>query len=72
MARMLGRWRTGGCGCKASGPDCAGHQGDSRRRKRAEQRAVRREAAEFFEEDEPVEKMWAAFERGEKGVTDAP
>jgi hypothetical protein len=27
---------------------------------------------EFFEEDEPADKIWAAFERGEKGVTAEP
>jgi hypothetical protein len=43
MARMLGRWRTGGCGCKTPGLDCAGHERDTRQRKRVEQRAVRRE-----------------------------
>ena len=28
--------------------------------------------SEFYEEDEPVEKVVAAFERGEKGVTARP
>lgn len=34
--RMLGRFRTGGCGCGTPGPDCSGHQRDTRRRKRKE------------------------------------
>jgi hypothetical protein len=28
--------------------------------------------SDFYEEDEPVEKIIAAFERGEKGVTARP
>ena len=28
--------------------------------------------ADFYEEDEPVEKIVAAFERGEKGLTGRP
>jgi hypothetical protein len=47
MARMLGRWLTGGCGCgrrlkfrQPLGPDCCGHASDPRRFKRREQREV--------------------------------
>jgi hypothetical protein len=54
MARMIGRWLTGGCGCgrrlkfrQPLGPDCAGHGSDPRRFKRREQREVR-EAVERF------------------------
>lgn len=43
ISRMLGRWRSGGCGCLTPGPDCAGHERDTRRRKRQEKRAVDRE-----------------------------
>ncbi len=43
MARMLGRFRTGGCGCGVPGPDCSGHERDTRKRKRAEAREVERE-----------------------------
>lgn len=41
--RMLGRFRSGGCGCGTPGPDCSGHERDTRRRKRQE--AVSRELA---------------------------
>jgi hypothetical protein len=52
MARMLGRWLTGGCHCRPHdnrswGLDCAGHGSDPRRFKRREQREVR-EAVERF------------------------
>jgi hypothetical protein len=50
VSRMLGRWMTGGCGCQANGPDCAGHDQDTRRRKRQEQRTVRREVDEALRE----------------------
>jgi hypothetical protein len=30
------------------------------------------DADDFYEDDEPVEKIMAAFERGEKGVTASP
>jgi hypothetical protein len=45
MARMLGRYLTGGCSsggrpCVPPGPDCAGHEPDPRRFKRREQREV--------------------------------
>lgn len=44
MARMLGRWRTSGCRpCTIPGPDCAGHERNTRWRKRVEARAFRRE-----------------------------
>ncbi len=43
MARMLGRWLTGGCGCgkrlkfrQPLGPDCCGYDSDPRRAKRIE------------------------------------
>lgn len=49
---MLGRWLTGGCGCHTPGPDCAGHESDSRRRKRQEKRAVEREVQEILRERE--------------------
>ncbi len=45
MVRMLGRFRTSGCGCLVPGPDCAGHVRDTRWRKRVEQRQVAREVA---------------------------
>jgi hypothetical protein len=38
MARMLGRWLSGGCGCKSRGPDCCGHEASTRWRKRVEAR----------------------------------
>jgi len=53
MARMLGRYESPGCcpgtrqgwyrGRRRHAPDCSGALTDSRRRKRAEQREVRRE-----------------------------
>ena len=27
---------------------------------------------DFYEDDEPVEKVWEAFDRGEKGLTAPP
>jgi hypothetical protein len=43
---MLGRYRQGGCRpCTEPGPDCSGHERDTRRQKRAEQRQVQREVA---------------------------
>ena len=68
MARMLGRYRQGGCRpCTEPGPDCAGHERDTRRRKRAEQRAFQQEVNgmepdDFHEDDEPIEKI-EAFRR---------
>jgi len=68
MARMLGRWLTGGCGCgrrlksrQPLGPDCCGHGSDPRRFKRREQREVRKAVDRFRgildglepQEDEP-------------------
>lgn len=57
VSRMLGRWRSGGCGCQTPGPDCAGHERDTRHRKRQEQRAVRaeiRDEAPRFHCDDPA------------------
>jgi hypothetical protein len=52
MARMLGRWRQSGCRpCTVPGPDCAGHEADTRWRKRVEQRAFRREVRDMRPED---------------------
>lgn len=54
MARMLGRWLTGGCGCGKRlkfrhplGLDCCGHDSDPRRFKRREQRELARELAAY-------------------------
>lgn len=78
--RMLGRFESPGC-CPGTrqgwrrrrhghSPDCSGAETDPRRRKRAEQRAVRAEVdAGFYEDDESVEDVVAAFERGEQGLT---
>lgn len=52
MARMLGGWRRGGCGCGVPGPDCSGHVRDPRWRRRVEGREWRREAAEALTSDE--------------------
>ena len=55
MAKMLGRWRTPGCWSGTpsdhrthpdGGPDCSGHERDTRWRKRVEQREVEREIAD--------------------------
>ena len=53
MARMLGRWLTGGCGCgkrakfhQPLGLDCCGHAPDARRFKRIEAREVEQEIAD--------------------------
>ena len=53
MARLLGRYLTGGCGCgkrlkfrQPLGPDCCGHDSDPRRFKRAEARQVEQEIAD--------------------------
>jgi hypothetical protein len=56
MARMLGRWTSGGCWaggrssgrpCLRPGPDCAGWERDTRKRKRQERAMV---AAESWRE----------------------
>lgn len=44
VSRMLGRWRPD-CGCLKRGKGSRGHERDTRRRKRIEQRAVRQEIA---------------------------
>jgi hypothetical protein len=48
MARMPGRWLTGGCRCRPHdnrswGPDCAGYESDPRRVRRRERRELERE-----------------------------
>ena len=62
MARMLGRFTSGGCWsggrshgrpCIPPGPDCAGWVQDTRRRKRAEARGVARLIRESDREDPP-------------------
>lgn len=60
MARMLGRFTTGGCWsgdrshgrpCITPGIDCAGWDRDTRKRKRAEDREVRDYISRLWAED---------------------
>lgn len=54
MPRMPGRFRTGGCGCGIPGPDCSGHERDTRRRKRQEAREAEREISRYPSGYSPV------------------
>jgi hypothetical protein len=70
MARMLGRWLTGGCHCRPRGnrpwgPDCAGHGSDPRRFKRRERREVARELAEDAADAAAARQARASIAAGE-------
>lgn len=70
MARMLGRWLTGGCHCRPHdnrtwGPDCAGHESDPRRAKRIERRELERELAEDLADAAIAREARESIEAGE-------
>jgi hypothetical protein len=75
MARMLGRWLAGGCGCgrrlkfrQPLGPDCCGHGSDPRRFKRIEQRETERELAEDLADAATARAARASIAAGEPVV----
>jgi hypothetical protein len=73
MARMLGRWLTGGCRCRPRdnrtwGLDCAGHESDPRRFKRIEQRELERELAEDQADAATAREARASIAAGEPVV----